>query len=294
MLDIASNIMASRKWNDEQLKEAFGKTKNVWEILELLKLKESGGNYGNILKSLKRLNLIPLLENKSPNKTFKYKYNEDVLFNNTAISYYLLGAFMTDGCISVTPKYSKARIISKDIDWIESIRDLICPELPLRHRQNCAELAITNSDISQWFIQNGCTPSKSLTLQLPNVPIEYLPDFIRGCLDGDGSLGMYTYKGYSRGQIYLCTASSVFANSVNELFHSLKINSNIHTRSVSKSKTGYIEGRPVIPKNDMYYINTYGKNSVILAKWAYYPNNPISMNRKNNIAQSIIQHYSSQ
>lgn len=34
----------------------------------------------------------------------------------------------------------------------------------------------------------GLTERKSLTLEFPNVPDPYLPDFVRGCWDGDGSI----------------------------------------------------------------------------------------------------------
>jgi hypothetical protein len=34
----------------------------------------------------------------------------------------------------------------------------------------------------------GGTENKSLTLEFPEVPKEYLPDFIRGYFDGDGSI----------------------------------------------------------------------------------------------------------
>jgi hypothetical protein len=38
----------------------------------------------------------------------------------------------------------------------------------------------------------GLTPAKSLTLGPLAIPDDYFPDFFRGCIDGDGSVLVYT------------------------------------------------------------------------------------------------------
>ena len=43
-----------------------------------------------------------------------------------------------------------------------------------------------------WFTDIGLTPAKSLTLGSLKIPDEHLADFIRGCIDGDGSIVVYT------------------------------------------------------------------------------------------------------
>ncbi|MCX5692982.1 MAG: hypothetical protein NTX47_04795, partial [Candidatus Omnitrophica bacterium] len=40
----------------------------------------------------------------------------------------------------------------------------------------------------------GLFPNKSLTMEFPNIPESYLADFIRGYLDGDGSVIIEKYK----------------------------------------------------------------------------------------------------
>ena len=55
----------------------------------------------------------------------------------------------------------------------------------------------SNAIVKENLINLGCTPKKSLTLTFPNeqqVPQEYLYDFIRGYVDGDG------YVQYDRGK----------------------------------------------------------------------------------------------
>jgi intein/homing endonuclease len=45
-----------------------------------------------------------------------------------------------------------------------------------------------NDKIYNDLLKFGLTPNKSLTLQFPDVPKEYVRHFVRGCWDGDGSV----------------------------------------------------------------------------------------------------------
>jgi hypothetical protein len=44
----------------------------------------------------------------------------------------------------------------------------------------------------EWLIAIGLTSRKSLTIGALKVPDEYFPDFFRGCVDGDGTVLVYT------------------------------------------------------------------------------------------------------
>ena len=43
-----------------------------------------------------------------------------------------------------------------------------------------------------WFVEVGLTPAKSLTLGALAIPDQFFADFFRGCIDGDGSIEVYT------------------------------------------------------------------------------------------------------
>jgi len=47
---------------------------------------------------------------------------------------------------------------------------------------------INNEKLYDNLVNLGLTPNKSLTMQFPNVPDEFVRHFIRGCWDGDGSV----------------------------------------------------------------------------------------------------------
>src|SRR5277367_1082418 len=118
-----------------------------------------------------------------------YQYNVENFTKEDAISFYLLGAFCTDGCMSA----NQFIINSKDRDWLNDIRNLICPNIKIGQSKvsNCYSLQFTNKYIYAWLVKHGCRPRKSLRLRLPDIPQEYLFDFVRGCLDGDGSISTY-------------------------------------------------------------------------------------------------------
>ena len=62
----------------------------------------------------------------------KYYSNIEVFTNENALSFYLLGAYMTDGCVTTqTDLNMTCRFEVKDKDWVTSIRDLVSPFKPI-------------------------------------------------------------------------------------------------------------------------------------------------------------------
>src|SRR5437899_2928604 len=50
----------------------------------------------------------------------------------------------------------------------------------------------TTTICNDWFLRVGLTPAKSRTIGPLAVPDELFADFFRGCIDGDGSVLVYT------------------------------------------------------------------------------------------------------
>lgn len=165
----------------------------------------------------------------------KYNYNFKTFYEEKSNSYYLLGALMTDGCIykyKDRPNKKTVTLTSKDFDWLEKINQLICPEKPLiKHGKNCFRLMYNSSELGDWLISKGCIERKSLSLQFPQVPKEYLWDFIRGCWDGDGSLS-HT-KSANKGTTYqsqanLTSGSLDFCNTLCEILNHNQIKCKVY------------------------------------------------------------------
>lgn len=217
----------------------------------------------------------------------KHTYNITTFTNENEISYYLLGAFMTDGCIQSNNGIRKnsnswmASISSKDLDWIEIIRDHICPTLPIHKTYN--KLSITNTEISKWFISKGCVPKKSLILDFPKVPDKFISDFIRGCLDGDGSFS--GYKNKRSASAYICSASKDFLLGIQTALKKFDIHGSIHKINKKSCKIG---SRVVIPKHDHFRLIFSTKQVFKLLMFIYFPEHKISMPRKNQKANEIL------
>ena len=221
------------------------------------------------------------------------KYNVKVFTKENEISFYLLGVFITDGCV----KKDRVSLSSKDKDWIEQIKNLISPEIKLlKDGENCFRINIFNKQIKDWLIKYNCVPNKSLTVKFPNVPIKYLPDFIRGCIDGDGSISNKQYIRKSNNKPFksinytLTSASKDFVEGFANALKQLNINYSIRTMLPGTYK-GNINGRTILHKNIIYTI-TGGHNSAFkLLKFAYYPKHKISLQRKKILAEQIIKNY---
>lgn len=237
-------------------------------------------------------------------KNGKYNYNIEAFTNCDDISYYLLGAFITDGCVSDCKTYKVATISSKDEEWLQTIRDIICPDKPVHNRNDgkIYVLQVNNTLICDWLIAHDCVPNKSRTVTFPQIPKKYLADFIRGCMDGDGSIG--TYNCFSKSNGYhirrncsISTGSKDFATglslNLNEL--NLKHCLSIRTKdALNKRKLGAkINGKKIKANGDFYTISFSGKTAFNFLREIYFPNHKISMLRKNNLAQEIISHYNS-
>ncbi len=219
-----------------------------------------------------------------------YKYNYDVFENENAISYYLLGAFITDGCIIYNKNSCvyKASIVSKDKDWLKTIRDIICPEKILykNKKSKAYTLVISNKRICEWFIKHGCGTRKSLTVKFPKVPKKYLRDFIRGCWDGDGCLCIYTSKERSSQRIYsyLASASRDFIRIFFETIQNKGINCSMHKMKLCNSK---INDRQILAKNHLYKVHLSDFATIQLINFMYYEN-CLCMQRKFQKSKEIL------
>lgn len=232
-------------------------------------------------------------------KRNKYYYN-DILAVENEITSYLLGAFITDGCIHTTvtrPNTRKLSLASQDFDWLEIIRNIICPELSIKKERTCYRLYLSQIKFVDWFMEHGITTNKSLNAKLPVVPKQYLPDLIRGCIDGDGCIGKYMSKHtiksgkvytYPKVECYICSASEDF---IQEIISSLlKIGFNPHFQKVIQ-RDSLLEGRIIQGGRPLYKIIFSSKYANDFLQWAYYPDHKISLPRKYKIVQSIHEYF---
>jgi len=122
------------------------------------------------------------------------------LFENDFIEWstdlaYAVGLIVTDGNLSKDGRHMC--VVSKDIDLLETLRQCLGLENTIaQHRgdwgHNAYRLQWGNRNFYDWLVNIGLMPAKSLQLGPLAVPDDYLADFVRGCLDGDGNIDIYT------------------------------------------------------------------------------------------------------
>jgi len=102
---------------------------------------------------------------------------------------YVLGVVCADGCLVEHGNgYHCLNITSKDRPWLEQIKDVLKAEQRIGAKRQAYQLQIRNQTLYRSLLELGVTPRKSKTLQLPSVPTDVFPDFVRGYLDGDGTV----------------------------------------------------------------------------------------------------------
>lgn len=121
------------------------------------------------------------------NNARKYHINQDYFKTWSRNMAYILGFWFADGCVyggkmfDITlhkkDKYILKQI-AKELEYEGNLYDNVDRQ-SVRINFSCK---VIYNDI----INLGGTERKSLTLQFPQVPEDFLPDFIRGYFDGDG------------------------------------------------------------------------------------------------------------
>jgi DNA-binding transcriptional regulator WhiA len=152
----------------------------------------------------------------------KHKVNEDYFKVWTYEMAWVLGLFVADG--HVNKKLHSIYFSQKD----ERILQLIAKYMeadyvlaPTGPTKSTPTLLINSKEIKKDLEMLGIVANKSLTVPFPNVPEEFLASFVRGVIDGDGSVGK---EGYS---MHVTSGSLNFAEGLLSVFRSWRLKSDI-------------------------------------------------------------------
>lgn len=129
---------------------------------------------------------------------------------------YILGILATDGCIGVsTNKHKRIKITLKntDAELLEKIKKQFKTDAPIKisdihtklpQGSFCnskeATLNICSDTLCNKLKEYGIVPSKTydLDFNFEKIPKKLIRHFIRGCVDGDGTFGIYMQKDLKR------------------------------------------------------------------------------------------------
>jgi hypothetical protein len=134
---------------------------------------------------------------------------------------YVVGLIATDG--NLERRKPVITIVSRDITLLDTVRHCLRLRTLIRRHgddggRSYHRLSWYDRSLYQWLRQVGLTPAKSLTLSPLHIPDEYFADFFRGCIDGDGSILVYTDRyhadtcdRYIYERLYLSIVSASYA-----------------------------------------------------------------------------------
>lgn len=117
-----------------------------------------------------------------------YDINENFFRHWSPDMAYVLGLLITDGCVS---KAGAVSLCINDRELLEKVKKTMRSEHSItasKHQDGLHCFHFAREKLTKDLERLGVVPNKSLIVRFPKVPYEYLPDFIRGVFDGDGSV----------------------------------------------------------------------------------------------------------
>lgn len=171
---------------------------------------------------------------------------------------YVLGVIFTDGNLragalrdpisSDTLRVGRLTISQKEPELLQKVLALMECDAKLLLRKRGTYNSVVSGQLHYFHINNdglyddlialGLSPKKSLKIQFPDVPTQYVRHFIRGCWDGDGSVYFDGQSGKIRAS-YICGSLLFISQIVQELYKIGIPRRTIHTKQ-GKSASYYI------------------------------------------------------
>lgn len=245
--------------------------KNFWEILQAAltvhdqHIVRKAGLEQSVQSKVRYLPLKKKVKKHAVNSDFFKKWSPEMA--------YILGFIAADGNICHSGNAHTLHIASDDIDIIEKIKKVMhyfgpIHQKPRFNQKISYSLRICDKEIFYDLMALGITERKSLNLN-PKVLKLYVKDFIRGFLDGDGSVYLRKTRYPSNLNVIFYTASEPMAIFVH----------NFLKKSLKKLYGGSIRSRLSKFGNPYYSLGLGHKASAKLFK-LIYKESSIYMDRK--------------
>jgi hypothetical protein len=202
---------------------------------------------------------------------------------------YAVGIIATDGNLS--KRRGRLTVVSKDTELLDTVR--LCVQVTASiapHASGyggpCYHVAWTDRGFYDALLAIGLTPAKSRTLGAVMVPDEYFAGFLRGCIDGDGSIitdvdryntfQKATYV-YTRVYVSLVSASQRFIEWLRtsiRRFTGLSGDVTVRTGALTR--------------NDLWRLRYAKRESPAILRWIYYAPDVPCLGRKRDIAAPLL------
>lgn len=199
-----------------------------------------------------------------------------------------LGLIATDGNLSRDGRH--LTLTSIDRDLLETLRACLNLSVAITphgggHGQRGLRVQWSDRHFYDWLVGIGLTPAKSLTLRPLAVPDAVFADFLRGCIDGDGSITTYidrynTFKKptymYTRLFVSIVSASPGFLEWLHATIQRLI------------GLSGHLTVQRSLLHSDLWCLRYAKRESLALLRWIYREPNAPCLRRKRNIAAEFL------
>ena len=155
-------------------------------------------------------------------------------------------------------------------------------------KKPCYRVQFSNVQLYRWLLKIGLFPAKTYTIGKLNIPDQYFPDFLRGHLDGDGSVWSYedrwnTFKNpkyvYTRLWTRFLSASKP---------HIQWLRKRIIKLLGIRGHTWERKPKRLNRTTSMWEVKFAKKDSIKLLSWIYYSPDVPCLKRKRKVADKFI------
>ena len=201
---------------------------------------------------------------------------KNIVWNNKFA--YAVGLLTADGNLS--PDRRHMAFVSKDIELMHMLKKCLGIEnkISIKSSGYCKNrkyhvIQFGNVKLYNFLTDIGLKPNKSKTIKSLLIPPAYFADFLRGLIDGDGTIDYFMHPESRKKQfrIRIFSASEYF---LKWLKRTLSIQLNIKG-SVKKATR-------------VYQLCYYKRDSCRIANFMYYKSNPAFLQRKYENAKPMI------
>ena len=253
-------------WTDEQVAYIIDKYLNENYTLKQLG-REFNCSYGTIRLLLNKHN-IQSRGNKQGYPRNEFYFNK---IDNEEKAYWL-GFLYADGCVHSNDYAVSINITDKE--HVEKFKTAIgainhnitvTQDERFENAKTLYQFSIKDKQLHQDLIKWGCIPQKSLLLnKIPNIPRDYIPHFIRGYFDGDGSL--HYLKGTDSYRISFIGTKEFLSDVQKELQTNVTLQGNIAGRAYVLQ----IAGRKQVERILNYLYNNSQESNRLDRKYQKY------------------------
>ncbi|MDP2937875.1 MAG: LAGLIDADG family homing endonuclease [Candidatus Omnitrophota bacterium] len=217
--------------------------------------------------------------------------NQNITYKWTPQIAYAIGLITTDGSLSKDKRHID--FTSTDLQLLKTFKKCLSLKNEICKKSNSHttakksyHLQFSNVKFYNWLLSLGLMPNKTYHLKKIKIPMIYFRDFLRGYVDGDGSIFTYidkyiVYKGrrYTYKRIYTALNSASYKN-LEWIRKTLKKELNIYG-----ALNSWLKNKRCVPAWTLRFAK---KESVKLLRWLYYKPDLPSLNRKRKIAERFL------